>query len=234
MKHTATRKLVLTAMMACLAFVLNTFVYFPAMAPFQHFVDVVAAVFLGPWYACAAAFLCGVMRMMSGRTIQAIAGAVFGPILGGLLYRKTKSIWLTFVGEVIGTGIIGAVMSYPVMTFLWGREGLSWLFYVPSFICGTLIGGSIAYIFLRKLADNGLLEKLQTMLGENSYSDKSSVISNAATIAAFGGICFVMISILSDMFKLDSPIWSHLAYFSLFLFMAIAVVYYLMRKSKKD
>ena len=36
MKHTATRKLVLTAMMACLAFVLNTFVYFPAMVPQRH------------------------------------------------------------------------------------------------------------------------------------------------------------------------------------------------------
>ena len=32
----STRKLVLTAMFTCLAFVLNTFVYFPAMAPFQH------------------------------------------------------------------------------------------------------------------------------------------------------------------------------------------------------
>ena len=38
-----TKKMVLTAMFACLAFVLNTFVYFPAMAPFQHFVNVIAA-----------------------------------------------------------------------------------------------------------------------------------------------------------------------------------------------
>lgn len=49
MKHAATRKMAPTAIMAGLAFVLNTFVYFPAMTPFQHFVDVVAAVFLGPW-----------------------------------------------------------------------------------------------------------------------------------------------------------------------------------------
>ena len=60
-------------------------------------------------------------------------------------------------GEIIGTGIIGAIVSYPVMTWLWGKEGLSWLFYVPSFICGTLIGGSIAYVFLRKFAANDLL-----------------------------------------------------------------------------
>lgn len=65
-----TKKMVLTAMLACLAFVLNTYVYFPSMAPFQHFVDVIAAVLLGPWYACAAAFLGGIMRMMSGRPFR--------------------------------------------------------------------------------------------------------------------------------------------------------------------
>ena len=105
----ATRKLVLTALFACLAFVLNTFVYFPAMAPFQHFVDVLAAVFLGPWYACAAAFLCGVMRMLCGRDIGCITGAMFGPILGGLLYRKFGTWWSVWIGEIIGTGIVAAL-----------------------------------------------------------------------------------------------------------------------------
>ena len=64
----ATRKLVLTAMFTCLAFVLNTFVYFPAMAPFQHFVNVMAAVMVGPWYGSVAGALCGVLRMLCGRT----------------------------------------------------------------------------------------------------------------------------------------------------------------------
>ena len=98
MKKKSVRHMVLTAMFACLAFVLNTFVYFPAMAPFQHFVNVMAAVFVGPWYGFASALLCGVMRMMSGRTIQAVTGAIFGPILGGLIYRKTKNIYLVAVG----------------------------------------------------------------------------------------------------------------------------------------
>ena len=31
------RKMALTTMLAVLSFVLSTFVYFPAMAPFQHF-----------------------------------------------------------------------------------------------------------------------------------------------------------------------------------------------------
>ena len=63
MKKITTKKMALTAMLACLAFVLNTFVYFPAMAPFQHFVDVLAAVLVGPWYGFAASLLCGIMRM---------------------------------------------------------------------------------------------------------------------------------------------------------------------------
>ena len=109
------KKMVLCAILASLAFVLNTFVYFPAMAPFQHFVDVVAAVFLGPWWACLSAFLCGIMRMMSGRTIQSVTGAVFGPILGGLLWKKTKNIYFVCLGEIIGTGLVGAMASYPLM-----------------------------------------------------------------------------------------------------------------------
>ena len=55
MQKNVTKKMALTAMLACLAFVLNTFVYFPAMAPFQHCVDVIAAVLVGPWYGFAAA-----------------------------------------------------------------------------------------------------------------------------------------------------------------------------------
>ena len=63
MNRTAIKKMILCAIFAGLAFVLNTFVYFPAMAPFQHFVDVLATVFLGPWYACASAFICGVLQI---------------------------------------------------------------------------------------------------------------------------------------------------------------------------
>ena len=155
-----TRKLILAAMFACLAFVLNTFVYFPAMAPFQHFVDVLAAVFLGPWYACASAFLCGVMRMMSGRTIQAVAGAVFGPILGGLLYRKTKNIYLVWVGEVIGTGLIGAMVSYPLMKIFYGLDAQSPFYYIPFYTPSAVVGAAMGVMVLLVLKRGGVLQRL--------------------------------------------------------------------------
>ena len=160
MKKRSVRKMVLTAMLACLAFVLNTFVYFPAMAPFQHFVNVIAAVFLGPWYGCAAAFLCGVLRMLSGRTIQAIAGAVFGPILGGLLYEKTRNIYLTFVGEVVGTGFVGALVSYPLMKWLYGLDAQSPFYYIPYYTPSALVGAGMGVAVLLILKRSGVLSRM--------------------------------------------------------------------------
>lgn len=149
------KKPVLTAMFSCLAFVLSTFVYFPSMAPFQHFVDVLAAALLGPWYGCAAAFLCGILRMiLSGRTIQAISGAVFGPVLGGLLYRKLHNIWAVVIGEILGTGIVGALVSYPLMRTFYGLDTQVWYYYVPFYAPSAVVGagtGAAVWMMLRKM-----------------------------------------------------------------------------------
>lgn len=158
--RSSTQKMVLTAMLACLAFVLNTCVYFPAMAPFQHFVDVLAAVFLGPWYGCASAFLCGVMRMMTGRTIQAVAGAVFGPILGGLLWQRTKNLYLVFLGEVAGTGFCGAMVSYPLMKWFYALDAQSPFYYIPFYVPSAVVGAAMGVAVLLILDRGGVLDRL--------------------------------------------------------------------------
>lgn len=160
----ATRKLVLTALLACLSFVLCTFVYFPAMAPFQHFVDVLAAVLLGPWYGFAAALLCGILRMLSGRTIQAVTGAIFGPILGGLLYRKTKNVWLVWVGEVVGTGFCGAMASYPLMRLFYGLDAQSPFYYIPFYTPSAMVGGAMGLAVVLILKRSGVLARMQNRL----------------------------------------------------------------------
>ena len=160
MDRTAIKKMILCAIFAGLAFVLNTFVYFPAMAPFQHFVDVLATVFLGPWYACASAFICGVLRMMSGRTIQAITGAVFGPILGGLLYKKTKNIYLVFLGEVVGTGLFGALASYPLMKLFYSLDVQNPLYYIPFYTPSAVVGGAMGVAVLLMFKKSGVLERM--------------------------------------------------------------------------
>ena len=158
------KKMILTAMMAGIAFVLNTSVYFPAMAPFQHCVNVIATAFLGPWYGCMAAFICGVLRMMSGRTIQAIIGAIFGPIIGGILYRKTKNIYLLAVGEIVGTGIVGAVAVYPLMRLFYDLEAVEWYYYVPFYIPSAVVGAIMGVAVLLTLKKNKLFERFKSML----------------------------------------------------------------------
>ena len=158
------KKMVLCAIFASLAFVLNTFVYFPAMAPFQHFVDVVAAVFLGPWWACLSAFLCGIMRMMSGRTIQAVTGAIFGPILGGILWKKTKNIYLVCVGEIIGTGLLGALASYPLMKWFYALDAQSPFYYIPYYTPSAVVGAAMGVAVLLILKRSGAMKRLQEQL----------------------------------------------------------------------
>lgn len=227
-------KLTVLSMLVALGVVISPILRVEGMCPMAHFINIVCSVFMGPWYSLLCATLIGIIRMAAmGIPPLALTGAVFGAFLSGVFYRMSKGkIICAVVGEVIGTGIIGAIVSYPVMTYLWSRDGLSWMFYVPSFICGTLIGGSIAYVFLRKIASNGMLTKLQLKLNSTSYTDKSTVLSDSLTIAAFGAILFVVIKIASNIFKLTGSIWNILAYAAPGVCVAAAIIYYVIKKVK--
>ena len=160
-------KMSFLAMMVAFGVVISPILRVEGMCPMAHFINIVCAVMMGPWYSLLCAVLIGIIRMMfMGIPPLALTGAVFGAFLSGILYRLSRGRMIfAVVGEVIGTGIIGAMASYPVMTFLVGREGLSLLFYVPSFLCGTLIGGGVAFIFLKYLDKAKMLTKMQQMLG---------------------------------------------------------------------
>ncbi len=158
--------MIVLSMLVAIGVVISPILRVEGMCPMAHLINIVCSVLLGPWYSLLCAVLIGVIRMaIMGIPPIALTGAVFGAFLSGVLYRMSGgNILFAVVGEIFGTGVIGAIVSYPVMTFLWGREGLSWLFYIPTFVGGTLIGGGIAYIFLKKLASTGMLFRIQEKL----------------------------------------------------------------------
>ena len=163
MKRYNVLRLSVMALLIAIGVVISPLLRIEGMCPMAHLINITAAVLLGPVDAFLVAFLIGIIRMcVMGIPPLALTGAVFGALLSGILYKVSKGkIWAAVLGEIVGTGIIGAVVSYPVMAFICGREGLGWFFYVPSFICGTLIGGSIAAVLLYRLQHTGMLRKMQ-------------------------------------------------------------------------
>lgn len=229
-------KMVVLAMLIAIGVVISPILRVEGMCPMAHLINIVCSVLLGPWYSLLCATLIGIIRMTTmGIPPIALTGAIFGAFLSGVFYRLSKGkIICAVLGEVVGTGIIGALASYPVMTFLWGKEGLSWLFYVPSFICGTLIGGSIAYVFLRKIAASGVLAQMQAKLGALTYHDKGSILSDSLTIAALGGILFVVIKIGADLLGLQSAALQFAARLVPGVSAAAGLIYYFVRKAGKS
>ncbi len=155
------QKMVLTALFAGMGFVLSSMVWFPNMAPFQHFINVLAAVFVGPYWGCLAALITGCLRMMTGRTILAIIGAVFGAFLSGFLYQKSgKKLYMAVIGEMFGTGIISALVAYPAMTILYGMDLQSPFFYIPAFLPSSAMGAFLGVLVVTGLKRAGVFYRM--------------------------------------------------------------------------
>ena len=159
-------KLTTLSLFVAIGVVISPILRIEGMCPTAHLVNIVCAVLLGPFYALACAVLIGIIRMtIMGIPPLALTGAVFGAFLSGVMYKLGKNrLPFAVIGEIIGTGVIGSIASYPVMTFIWGRGELTWFFYTPMFLGASAMGGTVAYIMLALLERNGLLKKMREKL----------------------------------------------------------------------
>lgn len=133
-------------------------------APVQHMINVLAGVLLGPWYACGMAFITSCIRIGLGAgTLMAFPGSMVGALCCGLVYRYCPKLWAAYIGEVAGTGILGAMAAYPVATLLMGKEAALFTYVVP-FLISTGVGAMISVLILTALERTQVLAGVQHKL----------------------------------------------------------------------
>ena len=138
-------------------------------APVQHMVNILCAVFLGPGYGLVVAFIASLIRnMMALGSLMAFPGSMFGALVCGLVYWKTKNITATLIGEVFGTSVLGGLCAYPVAVFLMGQDASAIAFYayIVPFLISTAAGALISAVLVFSLKKAGVLRTMQETLNK--------------------------------------------------------------------
>ena len=162
------KKLIVAAVFAAVAVVGST-ISFPVLgakcAPIQHMINVLGAVLLGPGYGVLSAFVASLIRNLLGLgSPLAFPGSMCGALLSGLLYEKTKKLPAAYAGEVVGTGLIGGMLSWPVASLVMGNKNAALFTFVVPFLISTCGGTIIAIVIVSALKRSGFLARAQQEL----------------------------------------------------------------------
>lgn len=170
MTKTNTKKLAVCGIFCAVA-VAGSLFSFPVFgskcSPVQHMVNILCAVLLGPSYSLGAAFGAALIRNLLGLgSLMAFPGSMFGAIICGLVYKKTRNIPLTLIGEVLGTSILGGLCAYPVAIFFMGQSAANLAFYayIIPFLVSTAGGAIISAVLIYSLKKSNILHKMQENL----------------------------------------------------------------------
>jgi energy coupling factor transporter S component ThiW len=158
------KKMAVAGMLTALAVVCSAFsipVGASRCMPVQHMVNVLGGVLLGPAYAVGVAFATSLIRLfLSTGTLLAFPGSMLGALCCGLLYRACKRISLACIGEVFGTGILGALAAYPIAAFILSKEAALFGFVGP-FLLSSFGGALLSLLILGAMQKAGLLQKFE-------------------------------------------------------------------------
>jgi energy coupling factor transporter S component ThiW len=99
---------------------------------------------------------------MGTGTLLAFPGSMVGALCCGLMYRATKKLIPTYLAEIVGTGLIGGLIAYPVATFIMGKTSAVFGYVIPFFI-STIGGTIIAAFFIAVLIKTKALDKMKAM-----------------------------------------------------------------------
>jgi len=125
--------------------------------PAQHMVNLLGAVMLGPTYAVAIATIAAVIRNILGLgTLLAFPGGMIGALLAGLAYRATKNMYVAGLGEVVGTGVLGSLVSVWIVAPLLMGKTMALATLMVAFSVSTLGGTIVGLVALHLLRKGGI------------------------------------------------------------------------------
>lgn len=164
-------KVTLSAFFIALGFVLSL-VSFPIgptrVFPFQHMINVIVGIMLGPFYAAAIALGIGTLRIAAGTgTFFAYPGGIPGGFVVGSLYWYLWHHDECALTEPLGTGI-GGILSAIVLAPFIGANSLpsifglttEWQLFVIFFWFSSIPGSIMGYVVVKALRGIGAFEKL--------------------------------------------------------------------------
>lgn len=171
MKNTNVRKLCMAAFLTALA-VAGSMFSFPIgvskCSPIQHMVNIIVGVYLGPWWAMGAGFCAALIRNFTALgSPLAFPGSMVGSFLCGAMYHwvfKKKPLYFklpaAYLGELVGTSVIGGMLAYPVAAFVMGNKEAALFTYVIPFFVSCSVGTVIAAVLVTALKRVKAIDKI--------------------------------------------------------------------------
>jgi energy coupling factor transporter S component ThiW len=166
-----TTKVTLSAFFIALGFVLSL-ISFPIgptrIFPFQHMINAIVAIMLGPFYAAAVALGIGTLRVAAGTgTLFAYPGGMPGGIVVGSIYWYLWHHDESALTEPLGTAVGGILSALAIAPFIGARPlpsilGLTaqWELFVIAFWFASIPGSIMGYMVVKALRKIGIFERL--------------------------------------------------------------------------
>jgi energy coupling factor transporter S component ThiW len=159
--NTSTRKLALAGLFAALGVLLSLFaipVGGARVLPFQHAINAVAGVVIGPWWAAGAALVAATLRFSLGTgSLFAFPGSPFGALVVGLVYiflKRDEAALSEPLGTVLIGAPLGALLISPFLD-LGAAGGVGVL--MVSFALSSIPGAILGYLLLKALRRAGAI-----------------------------------------------------------------------------
>lgn len=169
MKKTDIRKLAIAAVLVAVAVVGSMFsipIGASKCSPVQHLVNIIAGVYLGPWYSLGMAFCASLIRNIFGLgTPLAFPGSMCGAFLCGVMYHwvgkrvckggfmKYLRLPMAYAGELFGTSVIGGMLSFPIASLIMGKEAALFTYVFPFFVssCGGTVIAAVLVTAMKRV-----------------------------------------------------------------------------------